>query len=247
MCEFVSWVEYGDKLYYLTANLLNTKEGRALKKHLGTAYAEDIKGHGAIEHYFGIKGKHRECTDFSSPNNFPAEIVKAMESGAFRGIGIPDASQVLTKKAYTDYESKRASLDADYESKCAALYADYQSKRAPLYADYESKRAPLDADYESKRAPLYADYLSKRASLYADYESKRDALDADYLSKHAPLYADYLSKRAPLYADYESKRAPLCADYESKRASLDADYLPKRDDLFWDIFMDKKNRAKVWK
>ena len=225
MCEFVSWVEYGDKLYYLTANLLNTKEGRALKKHLGTAYAEDIKGHGAIEHYFGIKGKHRECTDFSSPNNFPAEIVKAMESGAFRGIGIPDASQVLTKKAYTDYESKRASLDADYESKCAALYADY----------------------ESKRAPLYADYLSKRASLYADYESKRDALDADYLSKHAPLYADYLSKRAPLYADYESKRAPLCADYESKRASLDADYLPKRDDLFWDIFMDKKNRAKVWK
>ena len=181
MCEFVGWVEHEDKLYYLTANLLNTKEGRDLKKFLGTAYAEDIKGHGAIERYFGIKGVHRECTDFSSPKNFPAEIVKAMESGAFRGIGIPDASQVLTKKAYTDYESKRASLDADYESKCAALYADYQSKRAPLYADYESKRAPL-----------YADYLSKRAS-------------------------------------------------------LDADYLPKRDDLFWDIFMDKNNRAKAWK
>ena len=110
MCEFVSWVEHEDKLYYLTANLLNTKEGRALKKHLGTAYAEDIKGHGAIEHYFGIKGKHCECTDFSSPNNFPAEIVKAMKSGAFRGIGIPDASQVLTMKVYADYQSKRAPL-----------------------------------------------------------------------------------------------------------------------------------------
>ena len=181
MCEFVSWVEHGDKLYYLTANLLNTKEGRALKKHLGSQYDNDIKGHGALEHYFGIKGKHHECTDFSSPKNFPDEIIKAMKAGAFRGIGIPDASQVLTKKAY------------------------------------------------------------------ADYESKRDALDADYLSKHAPLYADYLSKRAPLYADYESKRAPLYADYLSKRASLDADYLPKRDDLFWDIFMDKNNRAKAWK
>ena len=181
MCEFVSWVEHEDKLYYLTANLLNTKEGRDLKKFLGTAYAEDIKGHGAIEHYFGIKGKHCECTDFLSPNNFPAEIVKAMKSGAFRGIGIPDESQVLTKKAY----------------------ADYKFKRAPLYADYESKLATLDADYLSKRDSLYADYLSKRAPLYADYLSKRDSLDADYASKLA--------------------------------------------DLFWDIFMDKKNRAKAWK
>jgi len=123
MCEFVSWVEHEDKLYYLTANLLNTKEGRDLKKFLGTAYAVDIKGHGAIEHYFGIKGKHCECTDFSSPNNFPAEIVNAMKSGAFRGIGIPD-SQVLTKKAYADYESKRDSLYADYESKRADFFWD---------------------------------------------------------------------------------------------------------------------------
>ena len=143
MCEFVSWVEHEDKLYYLTANLLNTKEGRALKKHLGAQYHEDIKGHGAIEHYFGIKGKHHECTDFSSPNNFPAEIVKAMKSGAFRGIGIPDESQVLTKKACTDYESKRDSLYADYESKLDASYADYESKFAPLYADYKSKIADL--------------------------------------------------------------------------------------------------------
>ena len=191
MCEFVSWVEHEDKLYYLTANLLNTKEGRDLKKFLGTAYAEDIKGHGAIEHYFGIKGKHCECTDFSSPNNFPAEIVKAMKSGAFRGIGIPDESQVLTKKAYADYESKRDSIYADYESKRDSLYADYQSKRDSLYADYESKRDSIYADYESKRAPLYADYESKRDSLYADYQSKRA-------------------------------------------------------DLFWDIFMDKNNRARAW-
>jgi len=140
MCEFVSWVEHENNLYYLTANLLNTKEGRALRRHLGSAYSEDITGHGAIEHYFGIKGKHCECTNFSSPQNFPEEIVKAMKAGAFRGIGIPDASQVLTKKAYADYRSKRAPLYADYESKLASLYAEYRSKRAPLYADYRSKR-----------------------------------------------------------------------------------------------------------
>lgn len=110
MCEFVSWVEHEDKLYYLTANLLNTKEGRKLKKFLGTAYSDDIKGHGAIEHYFGIKGKHHECTDFSSTQNFPDEIVKALQAGAFRGIGIPSALQVLTEKAYADYESKRDDL-----------------------------------------------------------------------------------------------------------------------------------------
>ena len=199
MCEFVSWVEHEDKLYYLTANLLNTKEGRALKKFLaalpcvhGTQYYEDIKGHGAIERYFGISGKHYECTDFSSPKNFPAEIVKALKAGAFRGIGIPSASQVLTKKACADYESKRDALDADYRF----------------------KRAPLDADYRSKRDALYADYRSKRDALDADSRFKRDALDADYRSKRAPL---------------------------------DADYRSKRDDLFWDIFMDKKNRVKAWK
>ena len=170
MCEFVSWVEHENTLYYLTANLLNTKEGRSLKKFLGANYYEDIKGHGAIEHYFGIKGKHHECTDFSSPKSFPKEIVEAMKAGAFRGIGIPEASQVLTENAW----------------------ADYCSKRAPLDADYVSKLAPLDADYESKRAPIYADYESKLAPIYADYESKRT-------------------------------------------------------DLFWDIFMDKKNRAKAWK
>ena len=170
MCEFISWVEHENTLYYLTANLLNTKEGRALKKHLGAQYNEDIKGHGAIERYFGIKGKHHECDDFSSPKNFPEEIVNAMKAGAFRGIGIPDASQVLTERAW--------------------------------------------ADYCSKRAPLYADYQSKRDAIISDYESKRDAL----------------------YADYRSKRAPL-----------DADYRFKRDDLFWDIFMDKKNRVKAWK
>ena len=135
MCEFISWVEHENTLYYLTANLLNTKEGRDLKKFLGTAYAEDIKGHGAIERYFGIKGKHHECTDFSSPNNFPAEIVKAMKAGAFRGIGIPDASQVLTKKAYADYRSKRDALDADYRSKCDALDDDNKSKCDDLFLD----------------------------------------------------------------------------------------------------------------
>ena len=163
MCEFVSWVEHENNLYYLTANLLNTKEGRDLKKFLGTAYAEDITGHGAIERYFGIKGVHRECTDFSSPKNFPAEIVKAMKSGAFRGIGIPDASQVLTKKAYTDYLSKRAPLYADYESKRASLYADFQSKRDALYADFKSKRDALYADFQSKRDDLFWDmFMDKK-------------------------------------------------------------------------------------
>jgi hypothetical protein len=119
----------------LTANLLNTKEGRALKKYLGAKYYEDIQGHGAIERYFGIKGKHHECDDFSSPKNCPKEIVEAMKAGAFRGIGIPDESQVLTKKAYADYESKLDALDADYKSKRDALDADYKSKRDYLFWD----------------------------------------------------------------------------------------------------------------
>jgi hypothetical protein len=112
-------------------------------------------GHGAIEWFLGLThgaGRNQECEDFSSPKNFPAEIVKAIKAGNFCGIGICEG--ILTKEAL----------------------ADYKAKRAPLYADYDAKRDALYADYEAKRDALYADYDAKRDALYADYKAKRDAL-----------------------------------------------------------------------
>jgi hypothetical protein len=177
MCEFVSWKELPDgSLRYLTKHDLVTKEGRALRKYLGSKFDEDIKGHGAIAHYYqlGKLGVNKEYSDFSSPKNFPAEIVNAIKNGDFEGIGI--AEGILTRKANADYEAKRDALNADYKAKRAPLDADYEAKWAPLDADYKAKWASLYADYEAKRAPLDADYEAKRDALYADYEAKWDAL-----------------------------------------------------------------------
>ena len=206
MCEFVSWIEKDTKVYFLTAHqVFNTKKGAELREFCGSnaAAQDDYVGHGAIRHFYGLdshEGMNRECTDFSSPANFPSVIAQAVKDGKFRGlVRLPKG---LLLKA----------LDADYKAKRKPLDADYEAKRKPLYADYEAKRKPLDADYEAKLKPLDADYKAKRKPLYADYEAKLKPLDADYKAKRKPLYADYEAKLKALDADYEAKLKPLDAE-----------------------------------
>jgi len=192
MCEFVSYIEMPDgEIRFLTADMIfKTRRGKELQRH--DPNRDAWVGHGAIMFYYEMterQGKQRECTDFSTPDNFPKKIVIAIKAGKMAIKGVPFPVGLLT----------------------APLYADYEAKRDALYADYEAKRDALDADYEAKRAPLYADYEAKRAPLYADYKAKRDALYADYKAKRAPLYADYKAKRDALYADYEAKRDALYA------------------------------------
>ena len=59
MCEFISWIEYKGEILFLTDDELETKEGKDLKKYLGSSYYTDIVGHGAIvAYYVGIaKGR----------------------------------------------------------------------------------------------------------------------------------------------------------------------------------------------
>jgi hypothetical protein len=239
MCDFISWkvvrtADGGMEILFLTYDdIYNTKRGKELQKY---TIPNDFVGHGAIDFYYGLNGRgtNKECTDFSSPDNFPSIIADAIKMGKFYLMGTPEGLLL---------PSKRDPLYADYEAKCAPLDADYKAKRDPLYADYEAKCAPLDADYKAKRALLDADYKAKRDPLYEDYEAKRAPLDADYEAKCALLDADYKAKRDPLDADYKAKRDPLYADYKAKRALLDADYEAK----FWELFFIIENRASAWR
>ena len=106
MCNFVSWIEYKGKNYFLENKDLVTKQG---KKLLEDEYKNDIEGHGAIEHYYPeLKGKgvHKECEDFSTPNNFPTEIVSALKEGRLSNIGIEvDILNTKGKQAYWKIEN----------------------------------------------------------------------------------------------------------------------------------------------
>ena len=113
MCEFISWIEYKDEILYLTSKDLETRKGREMLKSVGR---EDIAGHGAIRYYFNIpdgKGTPKECTDFSTPNNFPEDIVRDIKEGLFIGFGI--GKQLLTKPAWAEYKEIRQSEWAKYE------------------------------------------------------------------------------------------------------------------------------------
>ena len=123
MCEFMSWIEYQGKIYFLDDNKLNTKEGRELLQYLGDRKYEDIPGHGAILHYYPElkhKGKDKECTDFSTPDNFPSKIVEAIKKGLFVNFGA--CPQILTASA----------LDLFLRSETGKIYAELEKARAEL-------------------------------------------------------------------------------------------------------------------
>ena len=124
MCQFCSWIEYKDDIYFLTSAELNTKEGRELRKYLGDQFYEDIKGHGAIDRYWGLngKGRHKECEDFSKPSNFPKLIQEAIKAGKFRGIGVSEG--LLTAPAGKAYQEAKATAWKAYQEAKANTFWD---------------------------------------------------------------------------------------------------------------------------
>ncbi len=114
MCEFISFIKKGKKIYFLDYDkIYNTEKGRLLQKETSK---DDYIGHGAIRFYYGLEqdeGKNCECTDFSTPKNFPNEIVIAIKEGRFRGMATP--GELLTQPALAEYEKVEQPAWAEYE------------------------------------------------------------------------------------------------------------------------------------
>ena len=124
MCEFVSWVEKGERVYFLTPHLIyNTPRGDIIQKRFpGDG---EIIGHTAIRAYWQIReGEDKECTDFSTPDNLPEVIVKAIKHGDMTGLNISVPKGILRKSLDDDYEAKRKSLYDGYW----ALVADPKNR-----------------------------------------------------------------------------------------------------------------------
>jgi hypothetical protein len=119
MCEFISWIEKGNAVLFLTGeDVFHTKKGKELQKYCGSN--RDYTGHGAIGYFYANEdgklmrgGTENGCTDFSTPDNFPPEIVKAIKLGQMRGLGI--APQLLTKPAWAEYDKVKQTAWAEYE------------------------------------------------------------------------------------------------------------------------------------
>jgi vacuolar-type H+-ATPase subunit H len=150
MCDFVSWIECADKTgkihrFWLTADLIYyTKRGRELKKYC--QISQDLIGHGAIEHYYGIKGKHCECTDFSDPKNFPDEIVADIKAGKMRGMGLP--RQMLTNKTRGEYNKVCDEARAEYNKVCDEALGEYEKIRNKARAQCKKICNAARGEYE---------------------------------------------------------------------------------------------------
>lgn len=108
MCEFVSWINYDGKNYFITETDLQTKEGRELlKQYNNDIFHEDVVGHGFIRAFYlklNGKGQNKECTDFSSPKNFPPEIVKQIKAGNMKFKVIPELIEGPARAEYEKIE-----------------------------------------------------------------------------------------------------------------------------------------------
>jgi hypothetical protein len=139
MCKSISWYEKdGEKPLFLDDDDLASKRGRELKEYLGTKYDEDKCGHGAVVFFYpsAKSWKQKECTDFSTPKNFPIEIVEKIKLGKLSQFGTCDL--ILNKYGIIELEKKRK---ADADSKKA--YADMNK----AYADWKKADATWKKAY----------------------------------------------------------------------------------------------------
>jgi hypothetical protein len=201
MCEFVSWIEKGNKVLFLTHDLIfNTDKGKKLQDWCRNG--DDYTGHGAIRYYFGLEqdeGTCRECTNFSTPKNFPKVIVKAIKNGGMRGLGEP--SHLLTKQAWAKYQKVRQPAWAEYEKAQQQAWAEYEKVERPAWAEYYKVRQPAWAEYEKAQQQAWAEYQKVEQQARAEYEKVQQQARAEYQKVEQQARAEYEKVRQPAFWD----------------------------------------------
>jgi hypothetical protein len=179
MCEFVSWIEYKDDVWFLTNDCLRTKEGKALKRYLGNQFVDDIKGHGAIRRYYGIpenKGVSRECTNFSNPNNFPEKVREAIKNGSFSKICGPNLPvAILTQPAWAEYQKVEQAALAEYQKVEQPALAEYQKVKQAAWAEYQKVKQAAWAEYQKVEQAALAEYQKVKQPAWAEYQKVEQA------------------------------------------------------------------------
>ena len=223
MCHFISWIENGSELQFLTANdVFNTKRGRELQKHC--RHDADVVGHGAIEFFTETSGGvHKECTDFSTPKNFPEVIVAAIKAGAFAGLGTPKG--LLNKKA-----------QAKYDKVCDAAWAECEKVREAALVECEKVRGAALAECEKVREAASAEYYKVCKAAWAECDKVCSAAQSEYIKV-----------RNAAWVEYEKVRDAALAEYDKVCGAALVEYDKVRGETFWKLFADVKNRAKAWK
>jgi F0F1-type ATP synthase membrane subunit b/b' len=226
MCDFISYIEKGPKVLFLTNHLIyHTEKGTLLQKQ---ASEDDLNGHGAIRFYFGLdssEGKERECTDFSDSKNFPAAIVKAVKNGEMRGLTSNPPEGMLTPKARVEYDKVVDSARAEYDKVVDPARAEYDKVVDPASAEYDKVVDHARVEYDKVVDPARAEYNKVVYHARVEYNKVVDHARAEY-------------NKVVDHARVEYNKVVYHARVEYNKVV---------DQTFWDLFADNRNRTHTWR
>ena len=179
MSNFISWIEKDGNIYYLTAHdIYRTKRGKELRDYCGAA--ADVIGHGAIRFYFDnfTGGEEKECTDFSTPDNFPSEIVAEIKIGAFRGMG--KALALLSKPANAEFEKIYKPANAEFEKIYKPAKAEFDKICKPANAEFEKICKLANAEFEKIYKLANAEFEKIYKPAKAEFDKICKPANAEY-------------------------------------------------------------------
>lgn len=201
MCDFISWIERADGtiLFLTDADVWESKRGAELRAYCGAS--RDYVGHGAIERFCemerGKSGTHRKCADFSSPANFPPEIVAALKAGRLARLGRP--VEILRAGARAEYTKVRDTAEAKYREELAAACAEHDKACAAAWAERDKVCDAADAQY---REVLDAEEYNKVLDAAgAKCMQLRDAAGAKFAGAHNAAWEKCNEAQGAAYRD----------------------------------------------
>jgi hypothetical protein len=181
MCEFLSAVKIkdkngNDKYYFLTYALIhNTPRGKMLQeKYVG----DDLIGHAAIRDYFELGkeiGMNWEQTNFSTPDNFPEVLAKAIKAGEFRGQGTPKG--LLLDAVYAKWKAEWDAVDAKWKAEREAVAAKWNAEREAVAAKWNPERDAVEAKWNAEWDAVDARWKVEREAVRAKWNAEWDAVE----------------------------------------------------------------------
>ena len=143
MYEFISYIQKGDQLFYLTDDEIFSKEGR---EKLSDCQDNDFIGHGAIRKFFDIKGgEDHEVRDFWNTDKLPKELADKIANfdsywgKTFKRYFMNDDLRDIICNSTEEYKAKAweqllAQRPSRYDLDCIICYSteEYKTKAKEL-------------------------------------------------------------------------------------------------------------------
>jgi len=229
MCDLASWKKTADGKIYFMDNIALAKYRRDHPEKS----AIDCRGHAAIEEYYCCGGIDHECTDFSTPDNFPSEIVSAIKAGRMSKHNVFPEGLIQPGSLDAIPEIKEAR--SAYEEAWSA-YKESRSVRDEAWSAY------MEAWSAYRRA--WAVY-EKARSAYKEARSVRDEARSAYKEARSAYKEARSAYKEALtaYMGVRSVRDEALTAYKEARSVRDEAQVA----YGWKLFRDSSNRIKCWK